>query len=231
MKLFLFNLTLVLAFCSPYVSHAQQSKENLDWLLHNDFYADMSWLPDASIKIDGKPSTYTDLQNIDFNEVIKIEVYKKKDAVKVFGKEQGRKGMVLITKRKKKQDTHNVYTIDDSVKYYTQAGDTIFLRTTQDAAFIGGNIAWQKYLERNLDSVVPVDAGSPAGIYKVTVEFLVNKDGTISDLKVVDDPGYNTAYEVMRIIKKIPQWQAGTYKGQQVKCLLTQSVTFFISNG
>jgi protein TonB len=47
-------------------------------------------------------------------------------------------------------------------------------------------------LERTLNRDLPVENGAPAGKYSVVISFVVARDGSISDVKSENDPGYGT---------------------------------------
>ena len=95
-----------------------------------------------------------------------------------------------------------------------------------EAKFPGGQDAWLNYLERNLRTEIPVDNGAPAGKYTVVVSFLVDKDGNISEVQSLNDPGYGTAEEAIRVIKKSKQWSPAQQNGQPVIYHQKQSITF-----
>ena len=109
--------------------------------------------------------------------------------------------------------------------------DKEFKTVQVEAKFPGGNGAWQKYLERNLNSSAPVDNGAPAGNYTVVVSFLVDKEGNISEVQALNDPGYGTADEAVRVIKKGPKWTPALQNGRNVIYRQKQSVTFQVSEG
>jgi protein TonB len=107
--------------------------------------------------------------------------------------------------------------------------DKEFKTVQIEAKFPGGAGAWQKYLERNLNSNVPVDNGAPPGNYTVVVSFLVDKSGNISEVQALNDPGYGTAAEAVRVIKKGPAWTAAVQNGRNVIYRQKQSITFQVS--
>ncbi len=109
--------------------------------------------------------------------------------------------------------------------------DQIFNKVEREADFPGGKAAWQKYLERNLNSSVPTDGGAPAGIYSVSVTFVVEKDGSITDVKALNDPGYGTADEAVRVIKKGPKWTPAEQNGRNVRYQAVQKVSFQVEEG
>lgn len=96
------------------------------------------------------------------------------------------------------------------------------------AQFPGGLDAWKNYLERNLRTDLPVENGAPAGTYTVIISFLVDKEGNISEVKAENDPGYGTAEEAVRVIKKSKQWTPAMQNGNNVVYRQKQSITFLV---
>lgn len=119
------------------------------------------------------------------------------------------------------RDTLIVFS-DDSTK------SGIFEKVDIEASFPGGESAWRKYLERNLRADVAVENGAPAGQYTTWIQFVVDKDGNITDVKALTNNGYGMEQEVMRLIKKGPQWQPASQNGRLVKAYRKQPVTFII---
>lgn len=107
--------------------------------------------------------------------------------------------------------------------------DKVFTVVQIAAEFPGGLAAWQKYLERNLNRDLPVDNGAPPGKYTVTVSFIVDKTGVISDVKAENNPGYGTADEAVRVIRKGPNWKPAVQNGRNVIYRHKQKITFEVS--
>ncbi len=107
--------------------------------------------------------------------------------------------------------------------------DRIFTKVQEPASFPGGKEAWQKYLERNLGFDVPVKNGAPPGQYGVTVRFIVDEQGGISNVEAENDPGYGTAAEAVNLIKKGPGWMPAKQNGKNVKYWMKQNITFVVS--
>jgi protein TonB len=107
--------------------------------------------------------------------------------------------------------------------------DKIFYSVQVPAEFPGGINGWKKYLERNLDSDLPVSNGAPAGKYTVVVSFLVDKNGVISDVVAENDPGYGTKAEAVRVITKGPNWKPAIQNGNKVIYRHKQSISFMVS--
>ena len=107
--------------------------------------------------------------------------------------------------------------------------DQTFTSVEIQAEFPGGAAAWEKYLRRNLDESIPSNNGAPAGTYTVTVSFIVDKNGNISEVSGVPKgggPDYGTVDEAIRVIKKGPKWSPGVQNGRQVKSWRTQNISW-----
>lgn len=101
----------------------------------------------------------------------------------------------------------------------------------KDVTFPGGEAAWRRYLERNLNASLPVDLRAPPGTYTARIRFLVNTDGSIEGLTPTSNAGYGTEQEVLRVLKVGPRWVPAMRFGQPVKAYREQPVTFVISEG
>lgn len=53
---------------------------------------------------------------------------------------------------------------------------------------------------------------------KVYVSFIIEKDGSINDIKVLRDIGYGTGEEAIRVLKLSPNWKPGEQDGRKVRC-------------
>jgi len=102
----------------------------------------------------------------------------------------------------------------------------IFLKVDEEASFPGGVAEWRSFLERTINPMVPIDNGAPAGIYTVIVQFIVDKDGSISDIKGLTNFGYGMEQEVIRIMKQAGLWKPAMLNGKAIKAYRKQPVTF-----
>jgi len=102
----------------------------------------------------------------------------------------------------------------------------IFDKVEIEAAFPGGDAKWRQYLERNANGQVATDNGAPEGTYTTVVQFVVDKDGNISDVRALTNHGYGMEEEAMRVIKKGPKWTPAVQNGRQVKAYRKQPITF-----
>lgn len=60
---------------------------------------------------------------------------------------------------------------------------------------------------------------------QVVINFIVEIDGTLSDIYVVHDIGYGTGAEAARVFKKSPKWQPGILDGKPVRSQVSFPIT------
>jgi periplasmic protein TonB len=87
---------------------------------------------------------------------------------------------------------------------------------------------WVKFLTRNLNANTPVDNGAPAGRYNVIMQFVVDKEGNLSDIKALTDYGFGMEQEAIRVLKKAKGWKPGIQNGREVKSYHKQPITFIV---
>ena len=85
--------------------------------------------------------------------------------------------------------------------------------------FPGGMAKFYKFIENNYN--VPSD--SPGG--KVFIQFVVEKDGSLTDIKVLRDIGYGTGKEAERVLRKSPKWTPAEQNGKKVRCSYQLPIT------
>jgi hypothetical protein len=96
------------------------------------------------------------------------------------------------------------------------------------AQFRGGEKAWRTFLEKNANASVASDNGAPNGQYTVIGQFIVNTDGTLSDIKVLTDEGYGMEQELLRLLQKSGPWYPAELNGVPVKAYRKQPLTFVV---
>jgi protein TonB len=104
--------------------------------------------------------------------------------------------------------------------------EVIFEKVEIEASFPGGNAKWKQYLERNCNGQVATDNSAPEGTYTVVVQFVVDKEGNLSDVKALTAHGYGMEQEAIRVIRKGPKWNPAIQNGVSVKAYRKQLITF-----
>lgn len=85
---------------------------------------------------------------------------------------------------------------------------------------------WSRFLLQNLNPNVPAENNAPAGRYTVVIQFVVDKEGNVSDIKALTHHGYGLEEEAMRVIRKATRWEPGIQNGYKVKSYRRQPITF-----
>ncbi len=98
----------------------------------------------------------------------------------------------------------------------------------QKPSFPGGDGAMYKWLN---DNIIYPAAASEEGVQgKVTVQFIVEKDGSISHVQVVRGKHPALDAEAARVIRKMPRWTPGRNNGQPVRVTYHLPVQFKLAN-
>lgn len=94
----------------------------------------------------------------------------------------------------------------------------------QKPSFPGGEAAMYQWLSSNIQ--YPAVASEEGIQGRVVVEFVVGKDGSITNVKVLRPRHPALDKEAVRVIKSMPKWVPGRNNGQPVKVTYTLPVTF-----
>jgi protein TonB len=86
--------------------------------------------------------------------------------------------------------------------------------------FPGGMDKFYGYVQKNYRA--PEEEGLKGKVY---VTFVVEKDGSLTDIKVLRDIGYGTGKEAIRILNKCPRWNPGVQNGKPVRVLYSLPIT------
>jgi protein TonB len=81
--------------------------------------------------------------------------------------------------------------------------------------FPGGIKMFYKFISSNFNT--PEEIVNQKISVKIFVSFIVEKDGTISEIKVIKDTQSELAREVIRVIKAMPKWNPGELNGNHVR--------------
>ena len=91
-------------------------------------------------------------------------------------------------------------------------------------SFPGGNGALMSYLNGNTKYPVVAQENGVQG--KVIISFVVERDGSISDVKVARSVDPSLDREAQRVVKSMPKWTPGKQNGQTVRVKYTVPVVF-----
>ena len=94
--------------------------------------------------------------------------------------------------------------------------------------FPGGFKALQDFIETNL--AYPQEA-KDAGIEgRVFVGFVIEKDGSISSIKLLRGIGYDCDEAAMDVVRKMPRWKPATQRGKPVRVQYQLPFNFKLEN-
>lgn len=92
--------------------------------------------------------------------------------------------------------------------------------------YVGGNEALFAYLRENLQ--FPEDAQREGISAKLNVNFVVEKDGSISNIKILSctEKGFGFEKEAIRVISSMPRWKPGIQDGHPVRVFFNIPISF-----
>lgn len=100
----------------------------------------------------------------------------------------------------------------------------VFDVVEQMPQFPGGQQALFEYLSKNIKYPVIAEENGVQG--RVIVTFVVERDGSITDVKVVKSVDPSLDKEAQRVVKAMPHWIPGKQNGSAVRVKYTVPVTF-----
>lgn len=133
------------------------------------------------------------------------------------------------TNKKQQAENENADTVVETVAPSPEnekkdSVDEVFTVVEHQPEFPGGKEALMKYLADNLK--YPVDAQQKGLDGRVICNFVVEKDGSISDVEVVRGAAPSLDKEAVRAIETMPKWNPGKQNGQVVRVRYTLPVIF-----
>lgn len=106
----------------------------------------------------------------------------------------------------------------------SQENTTFFDEQDTPPTPIGGLPAWQRHLSENL--TYPTSARSRGIQGTVLVSFVVNTDGSVTEVKLVRGIGGGCDEEALRVFKLSPKWSPGMIKGKAMRTRMTLPLSF-----
>jgi len=106
--------------------------------------------------------------------------------------------------------------------------EEIFVVVENQPEFPGGNAAMMKFLGDNIKYPVIAQENGIQG--RVICNFVLEKDGSITDVQVVRGVDPSLDREAVRVIQQMPRWKPGKQRGQAVRVRFTLPVVFRLQN-
>ncbi|RZK12560.1 MAG: hypothetical protein EOO46_02670, partial [Flavobacterium sp.] len=202
--------------------------------------------------LDGEEISKEQVEVLSPNSIQSINVLKGLNATDKYG-DKGNNGVVEITTKKQSSSepvalssdgkptvNRNVTTKDSStLKEVTVVGfkldknrenknEPIFEKSEFTPSI--DKDEWRAFLAKNMTPIIEYAANKniPEGNYTVNVRFIVEKDGSLSDVSVLNDPGYGVGAKVLEMMKFAPKWKPAIQNQRVVRSYHMQPITFQI---
>lgn len=106
--------------------------------------------------------------------------------------------------------------------------EEIFKSAEQMPQFPGGDAALMKYINSHIHYPAAAEENNIQG--RVVVQFVVEKDGSVGQVKVARSVDRSLDNEAVRVVKSLPKFIPGKQNGQPVRVWYTLPVTFKLQN-
>jgi protein TonB len=114
------------------------------------------------------------------------------------------------------------------IKQVTEDENKVFASVENQPEFPGGLSAFGKYLEKNIKYPGVDRENNTQG--KVFVSFVVEKDGSLTDISAIRGPSATLKEEAIRVIQKSPKWKPGVQNGRFVRVQYTVPISFTLGS-
>ena len=207
---------------------------------------------DPLVILDGKIATREQVKALDQNEIDHINVVKAeaKDVLEAYAKHYNadtsngiifiitkaykekpndQKSVVVVVKAKKPQTLEEAAAQGDiaigAIDY--DKPEKPFDVVEQMPEFPGGQEALMQFLRQEVK--YPKEAFKDGVQGRVVVQFVVEKDGSISEVEVVKKVNEHLDAEAVRVVNAMPKWKPGKQKGENVRVKYTLPISFRLS--
>ncbi len=114
---------------------------------------------------------------------------------------------------------------DNSKETKTESAEPIIFESPEYMPeFPGGEEALKRFLSKNIRA--PKEDIDPGKKIRVLEKFVVDEQGNISNIQIIQSGGADFDNEVMRVLKKMPKWKPGKQNGRNVAVYFTIPVIF-----
>ncbi|WP_259069579.1 TonB family protein [Mucilaginibacter sp. X4EP1] len=111
-----------------------------------------------------------------------------------------------------------------SVADVYKSGKKVYSYLEKAPAFPGGQEGFGKFIGSNIKYPAKAKENNVQG--KVTVSFIVERDGSPSEIKVVKGIGSGCDEEAVRVMKLSPKWEPGIHNSEAVPVILSVPINF-----
>jgi len=95
--------------------------------------------------------------------------------------------------------------------------DSVYLEVDTPAEHPNGKEARVRFIERNIDAAIGIKNGAPAGTYNIRIVCIIDANGKIIVMVPETHEGFGMEKEMMRVLKKLPDFKPAIKNGVAVK--------------
>ncbi len=188
---------------------------------------------DVIFFVDGK--RVESIDDINPENIDHMEVLKDKDAMAKFGITDA-KGVILITTKSSGKTIHLKLDSVPSAKGQFQPSakgefhpaviivDPALPMVEDMPEYPGGMEAMMKFVAENLKYPQQMQKEKVEG--RVLLSFVVEKDGSVTNIEEVKSPHPVLTEEAIRVVKLMPKWKPGKQDGKEVRVQFNLPITF-----
>ena len=116
---------------------------------------------------------------------------------------------------------------DEIIEIEGESDDEFFMVVENMPEFPGGDIGLMKYIQKNVKYPPIAKEYNITG--KVYVSFIVDKSGSVTNVKIVRGVDQNLDAEAMRVVKSLPKYKPGKQRGKAVRVMFTIPINFTLN--
>ncbi len=106
----------------------------------------------------------------------------------------------------------------------TDTDNEPFIVVEKMPSFPGGEVELMKFIQKNVNYPwAAKEVGQEGTAY---IQFIVEKNGKITNVKCLRDIGFGIEDEAIRVVKKMPKWEPGEQRGNKVRVKFTIPIKF-----
>ncbi|QMW00914.1 energy transducer TonB [Spirosoma foliorum] len=117
-----------------------------------------------------------------------------------------------------------VATVQEKAVEVESKTEAPFVTVEQQPEYPGGMSALINFLGKNLN--YPRQAASAGVSGRVFVSFIVNTDGSLTDIQILKGIGFGCDEEALRVMNKMPHWKPGKQSGRAVRVKYNLPIAF-----
>ena len=113
---------------------------------------------------------------------------------------------------------------DEEIEIEEEDDEEFFMVVENMPEFPGGDLGLMKYIQKNVKYPAIAKEYNITG--KVYVNFIVDKSGSVTNVKIVRGVDKNLDAEAVRVVKSLPKYKPGKQRGKAVRVMYTIPINF-----